>query len=58
MKRLEDCPASDICKRLGNRRDACLKVSDGALGPVPSVCIASLILLGDQLVQKLAEKDQ
>ena len=58
MKRLEDCPASDICKHLGNRRDACLKGSDGVLGPMSSVCIASLILLVDQLVQKLAEKDQ
>jgi len=56
-KRIEDCPAVDVCKRLGNRRKSCLAGSPAIEGPPPSVCMASLILLGDQIVQGLAERD-
>lgn len=55
LKRKEDCPASEICNRLGNQRKGCLK---GSTEAGLNVCMASLILLADQIVQGLAEKDQ
>lgn len=52
MKRKEDCRAIEVCSKIKNVRQLCEKGGSFSSGDI-DVCMVSLILLMDKLIEKL-----